>query len=74
VKLNPYRRWRDKKAQAEALCKRNYHRSRGMYVRAVPVSFFRIASLPTIRKEDLMYLRINYVNGSLTTSTETKSP
>lgn len=29
---------------------------------SVPVEFFRIASWPTVRKEDLMYLRINPVD------------
>jgi hypothetical protein len=48
------RRHRKKLREAYARAK---FRGQGFLIQRVPVSFFRIASLPTIRKEDLM--RIN---------------
>lgn len=67
--LHLYKRWVARRADQEAAAKRRY-------CTLFKVSFapFKIASIPTVRKEDLLYLRINYVDGSLTTSVEKKTP
>lgn len=73
--LRPYKTFKAKRVEREQRAKDTYrYRHGGIFVKRVPISFFRIASFPTIRKEDLMYLRINYVDGTLTTSTEKKTP
>lgn len=71
MKIHFYKNWRAKRAQAELEARSRKH---GFILRRIPVSFFRISSTPTLSKEDLTYLKINYVDGSTLTSSIEKKP